>query len=623
MSYNLDLLINVLRDTIKVDDQGSVSDVERDVKTLRSRFKHEGLSFLTTTLPKLGKAVLKGFEEGYFKCPPGFKKRRGQATPRLFRGLLKYLFEIDGRLRPDVDPAYVRHVQTVCFLFYKCELPYKAATEQAVIDDFVAVEQELADWVIPSDAESQKVLVHARMLIGKVLEGWNPKNISPKHGPGSVATGERLHEKYAFRRKYQRLHQEYPYYDYFAPSLGRTSFISGWYQRLEPSVLPFAKVVLVPKDSRGPRLISMEPLEIQWIQQGLARSLIDRIESSRLTSGFVNFEFQQINRDLAQSGSKSGLIATMDLKSASDRVPLSLVRRLFPSDVVRCLEACRSIATRLPNRRLVTLRKFAPMGSALCFPVMALTLWALVKSIQHLANGPTKKTAFKSGRLSGGVYVYGDDLIVPTDIAPLVFDRLPAFFLRINEEKSYFKGPFRESCGMDAYGGTEVTPVRCRVDLDRQHNRKSRENRYEQAHAFSHILSLSRSLYTKGYWHSSLLAWKVLRRQFWGLFPRLDDSEEFTLFLKSSGEVTYRNSPKISWDADLQLTVRFCHEPYSPIREEWMWYQGRLTKGLVTPTIIEDRRRDPTFVTSSKSSYLKLGKSPTVAYHGTFVPKVE
>lgn len=61
------------------------------------------------------------------------------------------------------------------------------------------------------------------------------------------------------------------------------------------------------------------------------------------------------------------------------------------------------------------------------------------------------------------VYVYGDDVIVPKDYALHVQPALEAVGLLVNVNKSFYKGPFRESCGGDYINGVEVSPVRFKM----------------------------------------------------------------------------------------------------------------------------------------------------------------
>jgi hypothetical protein len=165
----------------------------------------------------------------------------------------------------------------------------------------------------------------------------------------------------------------------------------------------------------------------------------------------VNFTNQQPNQLGALLGSQEGKYSTLDLNEASDRVSVDLVRLLFPNWVQPYLFACRSLSTVLPGGKEITLRKFAPMGSALCFPVLALTVWSLLT-----AGAPDQDTR-------DSILVYGDDVIVPTAYAESAMTILESFGLRVNRDKSCTKGFFRESCGMDAYKGIPVTPVRIRT----------------------------------------------------------------------------------------------------------------------------------------------------------------
>jgi hypothetical protein len=105
----------------------------------------------------------------------------------------------------------------------------------------------------------------------------------------------------------------------------------------------------------------------------------------------------------------------------------------------------------LPNGKVLTLNKFAPMGSCLCFPILALTVWAILT-----AAAPDTDTR-------ESILVYGDDVIVPTAYAVNAMEQLESFGLKINRDKSCTSGLFRESCGMDAFKGVNVTPVRLRT----------------------------------------------------------------------------------------------------------------------------------------------------------------
>jgi hypothetical protein len=61
--------------------------------------------------------------------------------------------------------------------------------------------------------------------------------------------------------------------------------------------------------------------------------------------------------------------------------------------------------------------------------------------------------------LCGEVAVFGDDIIVPIDSRELLFDALEILDFKVNVHKSFWTGKFRESCGVDAFAGVDVTPV--------------------------------------------------------------------------------------------------------------------------------------------------------------------
>jgi hypothetical protein len=57
------------------------------------------------------------------------------------------------------------------------------------------------------------------------------------------------------------------------------------------------------------------------------------------------------------------------------------------------------------------------------------------------------------------VSVFGDDIIIPVDSRELFFSLLEILDFKVNASKSFWTGRFRESCGIDAFDGVDVTPV--------------------------------------------------------------------------------------------------------------------------------------------------------------------
>ena len=120
--------------------------------------------------------------------------------------------------------------------------------------------------------------------------------------------------------------------------------------------------------------------------------------------------------------------------------------------------ATRSTHTKLPSGRIIRLKKFAPMGSCLCFPVEAICFYALAVTSIVRANRIASER--KPRRRRPAVYVYGDDIIVRKENYLPLLQQFPSVGLKFNEAKCCTSGLFRESCGCDAYKGVDVTPLR-------------------------------------------------------------------------------------------------------------------------------------------------------------------
>jgi len=581
----LDFALSVLdQDPLGITSR---KDLDADRRTLCNRFAKEGLSFLTKTLPILGKALDLGLVELRLQVPREFKTaHKCTGIPAFLQAYFRRIFDVDGSLLEVADPDAVKHLRQLLFMFYKLEVPYSEAAEERVIANFVATERELE---LGRDVESVALLAASSYIIRDVLCGFNPMDITPKHGPGAVATGERLEEKWSFARLYRGIHRVYPYYEYYLAGWGKELMDRlGWYQTLERLETGVAKVVLVPKDSRGPRLISCEPLEYQWIQQGLGRKLVSHLESSRITGGQINFTNQEINRKLALESSRTREYATIDLKEASDRVSVDLVKNLFANDeqTLKCLLATRTTATKLPDGSVLPLCKFAPMGSALCFPVEALCFWAI--SVAAVM----RRLRLQRQSVGNRIFFYGDDIIVPTDWAPIVMEALELVRLRVNKAKSCVTGNFRESCGMDAFKGTCVTPIRLK--------RPWVESRSGSTYAA--YTSFANSMAEKGYSGCANLVWAKVESVY-GFVPYGLSTSPYPCKIVSNftlARALNRGRVKMRWNADYQRSEVLVLTLKSSKSDTTLDGWARALRNLVSA-----RQDDPTRVVTPSSTKIK------------------
>jgi hypothetical protein len=201
-----------------------------------------------------------------------------------------------------------------------------------------------------------------------------------------------------------------------------------------------------------PRIISAEPQTMQFLQQGVARYMMATVEH---LCPYIRFRDQTVNAMLAKRGDE---VATLDMSDASDRVSRRIVRQLFPNDWAELLFSLRSGFSKLPDGTVVPLRAFAPMGSALCFPVEAIVFAAVTVAVLcHIDGG-----SWFSKEKRKLVGIYGDDIIVPRDAGEAVLAVLRATGFTPNVAKCCLNGFFRESCGAEWWRGDDVTVVRPR-----------------------------------------------------------------------------------------------------------------------------------------------------------------
>lgn len=434
----------------------------RDLQTLRERGKSEGVQFFTKTLPLLGKALERGLAHGHFKLPTNFKKKfRNSEIPAFCGSLFADVFRKDGTLLPNFSIYAVYVLRQIAYCVNKVDLPCGAAAEAQVCADFLAAEKEVGEFNRSSFTDYERIcLLFANRIILNLFSDFDFEDIRPNVGPGissNCAYTEKFEKTISPGTRASGIHFFFNDVDAFE-RLGR---YPEWNHRDYFRANLKARVILVPKDSRGPRLISCEPIENMFLQQGIMEYMVNRLESHPLTAGHVNFTDQSINQDLARRASKDLYWSTLDLKEASDRVSLKLVTHLFQgSPIFNALLETRTPVTIMPDGREIRLEKFAPMGSALCFPVMALCLYTLLYTclcIEHKIDPLSAKDM---------VYVYGDDIIVPSEYAHSLISFIERFGLRVNVQKSFIGSPFAESCGVDAVKGNDVTPIRLRKCLN-------------------------------------------------------------------------------------------------------------------------------------------------------------
>lgn len=467
----LELATVILMDTLA----GCVANesAARDVETLTSRVEHEGLSFLTITLPAFCADFERSIREGAVGSTYFRSFRKYKRIPAFLRGIVSLVFDVDtGAILDEPSASAVKSVRQICLAFKKVKLPCSPGRVDKAYEGFRQDERDLS---VPLDPELVQYFERVAHVMWHDLGGDHfddPHHFIPKHGPGATAEKISGNQKFIFRKWHKRLEPYFPL-DLFAYH-NVNAFESKEFKELtlvERDDEQPVRVITVPKTLKSPRIIAIEPVCMQYTQQAVARGLIHALEHTRISAGHVNFTDQSINRDIAMSSSMTGIHATLDLSSASDRVPLSLVVRMLrhKPHIMRAVVACRSRNAKLQDGSVIRLRKFASMGSAMCFPIESMYFYTLcVAARLELHKLPV--TSRNAHRMSREVYIYGDDIIVPADEATVVMRFLQKYYCRVNMSKSFWSGSFRESCGMDAFRGVDVTPVYVREV--RPHNKR-------------------------------------------------------------------------------------------------------------------------------------------------------
>lgn len=394
---------------------------------------YEGLEWTVNTAPLLERELLAFVE-------------RGEEFSSLWPA---WLVPLRDRFRKGLDPWDLRLLRQLLLFCYKAEHRHTDETETKALKDWEATNADVGNWSQRLSVAEPRLLHLAYRACTSVLGSTKWDEIIPFHGPGAVY--DKSVPKGDWSRWFETIEARFPYGRYF--DIGNNRCIDGGMPSIQSTIT--ARLVPVPKDARGPRLICVHPTEAIWIQEGLRVRLertINRRRDQRFKwvwpRGHIHFDDQTVNASLALAASATGQYATLDLKEASDRLSDVLVQYLFGRHYP-WFGCCRASNVEIRGNS-TPLHCYAPMGNATTFPVQSLVFWSIcVAAMQDL------------GFINpGDLYVFGDDIIVPTSVAPRVIEALEEFGLVVNRQKSFYRGAFRESCGMDAFAGMCVTPIR-------------------------------------------------------------------------------------------------------------------------------------------------------------------
>ena len=472
-----------------------------DCKTVERRLKHEGLSFLTITLPTYGKDFEKSLDRGFVGRDLFSSYSWKGGLPKLLWGFLDRVFDrTSGVLLDNPDVEAIRAIRQLTLMFGKMNLECAPERVSAAFAGYVECEQDVrrndAKLELAPELKAEFSRI-ASMLYWDVFKHVDRKVYSheliPRHGPGATADRLMGNRKYRQTTWPARLEAVLPSVEYLLPNYS-------WYEELEgvdilePGAEIPVRVISVPKTMKTPRIIGIEPTAMQYMQQALLPEILEAITEVDYLDSMLGFADQTPNQRMACDGSLHGGLATLDLSEASDRVSNQHVRLLLAGHrhLHDAVDACRSRKADVPGHGTIRLAKFASMGSALCFPFEAMVFLTVVfLGIQRSLNTSLSLKDVKS--FQGSVRIYGDDIIVPVDHVDSVNDMLQTFGFVVNTGKSFWTGKFRESCGKEYYDGQDVSIVKVRHMFP-----TSRRNATEVVS----VVSLRNQLYWAGCWRT-------------------------------------------------------------------------------------------------------------------------
>lgn len=178
----------------------------------------------------------------------------------------------------------------------------------------------------------------------------------------------------------------------------------------------------VPKNNEKRRPINVEPFANLVCQAELGdyfRYVLKEHFGQDLNN--LQIEHRKRIRDLS--------LATIDLSNASDSVSLRLCEFLLPKHVFKKVIACRSEFILGPDKNYHPLKKVSSMGNGFTFELMSLILTCLCRVYDNESS------------------VYGDDIIIKREYVDDLIQALTGADFVVNVDKSFWAGPFRESCG--------------------------------------------------------------------------------------------------------------------------------------------------------------------------------
>jgi hypothetical protein len=292
----------------------------------------------------------------------------------------------------------------------------------------------------------------------------------------------------------------------------------GWRKNLLVQVVRYTETSFVPKKFDSLRTMCPEPTTVAFFAKAVARWITRKL----LTKCNIDLATQpSVHKNMARLASlyDDVKVATVDWSEASDRIWLTLVKAVmsegnapswfnFMNHVCRVGRTCvkwdgtfgatsdfadeHVLRVYLEERTdeftitqsagnysviaFVDTTMIATMGNPLTFPLQTLVFWAFLTACTELAADRLDIPLVEMFDPSS----FGDDGLVDSRAREEILRYAPLLEWRLNVDKSFFEGSFKESCGGDYYSGRYCRPFEPkRPPLDKLLTNSQNRKRYQ------------------------------------------------------------------------------------------------------------------------------------------------
>nr|AMQ23519.1 replicase [Leviviridae sp.] len=214
-----------------------------------------------------------------------------------------------------------------------------------------------------------------------------------------------------------------------------------------------ARLCAVPKDWNKDRLITVEPTGRSFLQQTCRSAILAAVHSGPLRGTAMDLlgsDGQRMQRHLALRASATRELGTVDLSDASDNHGRSLCFLYFLLGSVHFWNRPGRPTFTLPGGEERELFIYAGMGNATTFVVESLLFTAYVAAL-----------AWRHGYRVRRPSVFGDDIIVDSRVCEVLASEAASLPRKHGQVVLWHEHTYlRESCGIYAINGRDVTPSR-------------------------------------------------------------------------------------------------------------------------------------------------------------------